>query len=538
MKKRLVAALLTAAMTASLLAGCGSSSGGSSSAKSESGSESAGEETSVDSSLPEDLQNLDMSEHVTLTFATEWITDNTDREMVVEKINEYIADKLNCEIEINVLDFRGNYTVSLESGEPIDLIWTATWYNVFNFAQQGAFLDVKPLVEEEFPNLLTTYYDQETWDSCAVGDAYYIIPGHNTESWTNCAQWGVVYREDLRKELGCDEITDWASMEAYAAAVKEAYPEMYPWHENSSGGLWHSMLEKEHIYTEFGGYTNTLALDLDTLEVVDYCDLDSVKEYAETERRWVENGYCQPDIASNTDDAVECFLQEKYAGSMEVLLSSYLSTYLPRVQAEHPDWEVNYINWGTMFGTTYMNAASMTSAAIPVNSANPERTLAFIELMLTDDYLFDLVAYGIEGTHYEVTEDGYYNSLQGSNITYAYGNTTASIFTNYDAVIPKESDALGMAYMEENITPTLVNNFWTSFPFSTEEYDDYASACSAVYDQYWRGVLNGVYEDTDAALAECQAKLKEAGGDYVRESLTAQWQAYVEEKGLKGLAEQ
>lgn len=95
-----------------------------------------------------------------------------------------------------------------------------------------------------------------------------------------------MWREDLRKELGCEPITSIETMEAYAEAVLKSGNGMIPFCDTGAGGLWHTMLEKEHIYTEFGSPFNTLALDLDTDEIVDYATLDGVQEMCETQRKW------------------------------------------------------------------------------------------------------------------------------------------------------------------------------------------------------------------------------------------------------------
>lgn len=533
MKRKI--AMVMAAMLAATggLAGCSSAATSNESAVPAQTEETAASEASAD--LPEDLKNLDMSDHVTLEFAMEWQVDNTDREMVVDKINEYIADKLNCDIDITMCDFT-RYPMIVNSGEEVDMIWAASWLNVFDYAKQGGFQDVKELMENKFPNLLDTVYSKDDWDRISVDDGYYIIPGHNTDLWSSNSQWGIVWRDDLRKELGCEPITDWETMEAYAEAVKAAYPEVYPWHENVNGGLWHSMLEKYHIYTEYGYGTNTLYLDLDTLETGNFTSLDSVKEYATTIRRWVENGYVQPDIASNTDDAVESFISGKYAGSTDAYISSFYSQYLPRAQEAHPDWDVRFMSYGEMFGLSIDKSVAMTCAAIPMNSKNAERTLAFIELMLTDDYLYDLVNYGVEGVHYEIDpETGYYKSLQGNNVTYANGNNFGSIFINYDAVIPSEQSILGEKYKAEKLDPVKVDNFWADFQYDASSYDEYVSSTSAAMDQYWTPILTGAYADVDAALEEATKQMEAAGVLEIQKALEPQWEAYVQEKGITGL---
>lgn len=535
--KKYFAVVLAALLAASAFAGCNSNSGSSTAASTpSSGSQQGGtsETDSVDTNADNDFGNIDLSKHADLVISV-YGTSPADMEMINSLASEITEEKLNCSVDLQIManPFQ-QYSLALSTGEPIDLIWTATWMNCWNYAQQGAFQDLTDIVNEKFPKL-KEMIGEDRWEATAVGGRYYLIPANNKDEASNWSQWGVIWREDIRKQLGCDEIVDLATMEAYAEAVIESDLGMIPYFDNTSGGLWHMMLEKEHIYTEFSSASNPLCLDIDTKEIFDYTTLDSVREFCEVQRRWEKNGYVQPDIASSTDTGPEGVLSGKYAGAIAgVAASTYVTSYVSPIKAAHPDWELGYLNYGVMYGTTYENSPAMNSIAIPKASKNPERALAFIELMIIDNDLYNLYDSGVEGTHYELDEDGHYVSLQTTAQTYPRTSTwVPRYYINNEAKIYTADEQWATDYIAENMKPNAITNYWANCPFDFSEYSEYTTAIKNVMDQYWTPLLLGATDDIDGTLQQLQKQLELNGMDVVTESVQKQWDAYMEEKNIK-----
>ena len=531
--KRLFAVALISLLASASFFGCNSDTPASSSGSSSEGSSTAG--TSSGSLLTDgDFVNIDMSEEVELVISVFGSTTPADLEMINEEVSKLTKEKINCTVSLQIMaNPQQQYSLVLSTGEPIDLIWSATWNNCWNYCKQGAYLDITDMVNNQFPEL-KEMIGADRWDSISVNGSYYLIPTNNSEEISNWAQWGVVWREDLRKAMGCEEITDIESMEAYAQAILENQSGMIPFYDSPSGGLWHTMLESEHIYTEFGGPTNTLCLNLDTKEIEDYITLDCVREFAERQRRWVTNGYVQPDISSSTDTGPSGVLSGKYTGSMDVGLSTFVSSYLAPISAAHPDWELGYMNYGVMFDYAYENSPAMNGVAIPKAAPNPERALAFLELLMTDDDVYRLYDCGIEGTHYEVDENGYYHSLQGEAVTYGRENVwLTGYYINKDAKLHTEDDQWALDYVENEMRPRAVENFWQAFPYDISDYSEYSTACNNILTQYWNPLLTGATDDIDGTFTALEEGMQANGMDVIRESIQEQWDAYAAEKGLE-----
>ena len=78
--------------------------------------------------------NAGEGETVKLTWYTIGQTPK-DLDMVQEKANEYLKEKINATIDMKFIKLLGDYTqkigVIINSGEPYDLAFTCSWANPY-----------------------------------------------------------------------------------------------------------------------------------------------------------------------------------------------------------------------------------------------------------------------------------------------------------------------------------------------------------------------------------------------------------------------
>ncbi|HWK22199.1 MAG TPA: ABC transporter substrate-binding protein, partial [Ureibacillus sp.] len=87
---------------------------------------------------------IDTSEFVNITMmALGDKPTNGQLEKVMEQVNAKLEEKVNAHLEIKWIewaDYMTKYNLTLASGEPVDLIITATdWLDAWGNAQKGAF---------------------------------------------------------------------------------------------------------------------------------------------------------------------------------------------------------------------------------------------------------------------------------------------------------------------------------------------------------------------------------------------------------------
>jgi putative aldouronate transport system substrate-binding protein len=504
--------VLCGLLTVLILASCGSKSGG--------------------SSAPKKIGDVDISQRLDMIIYTMGWANPRDMDMVNEAASKITLEKLNATVSVQVMaDWMSRYRLALSSGEPIDLIWTAMWFSYQPYAFDGAWVDITEMVDKAAPEL-RDLIGRENWNMSKINGRDYAIPTSN-RSW---GQWGVAWREDLRKKMGTPPITDIPSMEAYAEGILKNYPGMIPFCDSVNGGLFHSLSEKGHAYIGLGNPQFSYGLAVKTgnpRELFIYHESPVFEEYLVTQRRWVERGYIQPDVASSLDQPNDGMLSGKYAGSIQSMISTTLNGLIVPARTSHPDWEIGYVNYGEMYKWSYRAHPTFMAFAIPIAAKNPERSLLFAREMLTNRELFHLYDMGIEGTHYKI-EDGYYVSLNDSlNPGYLQ---TASGLTSYffqeDFKYYSRDYQWALDYERDHMAPYEVTNYFEGFPEDYAPYKDKMTAMSEVNTQYTWPLLRGAIPNPLEALKDVNRRLDAAGRQEVVQQVIEQYQAYLDGLGL------
>lgn len=541
MKKSFRAAAIFAALALSVsmaMAGC-QSGGGSSTASTGGDTSTSGSETTTPPDEPgrqgdywvnANGDQIDISDHVDLTVYTFAGSSPKDVDMINEAANEINEEAINASVDVQVMtDWSTRYNLALSSGEAIDLIWSAMWFQYQPYAYDGAWLDITDMVDEVVPEL-RALIGEDMWEQCRIEGRDYAIPTPNVQN----NQWGVVWREDLRKEMGCSEITDVASMEEYAEAILQNYPEMIPFCESGSGGLFHSLSEQSHTFIGLGNpqFSYGLGYDPENRELYQWDTTDWFEDYCVKIRDWVVKGYVQPDFRSTTDSYYNGIVTGKYAGA-DCVTPGNMPNLIDACTAL--GWEIDYMSYGEMYQWTYWDSPVNLSYVIPIASENPERALMFAYTVMTNDELFNIYDCGIEGTHYEVDENGYYVSLNDpDNPGFTQGalGFTSAIF-NKDAKLYSESYQWVLDYYEESIEPYIIENVFQNFPEDYSSYSDLQTANSEVNEQYTWPVISGAMDDPAAALADSNERKDAAGRQEIIANVKEQFAAYLEGLGLE-----
>lgn len=486
------------------------------------------------SALPSAMAEVDLSKRVELNILT---LGGKPRDMdeINEAVSKITLEKLNCTVNIQTMgDWRTQYNLVLSSGEPIDLIWTAMWYSYQPYAFDGAWLDITDMVDQVAPEL-RSLIGEDVWNMSKIKGRDYAIPCSNPR-WN---QWGVAWREDLRKKYNCPEIVDWETMEIYAQAILANEPGMIPFCDSSSGGLWHSFSEKNHAYVGLGNPQFSYGLGVKTdnpRELFIFHETEEFKDYLITQRRWVEKGYTQPDVASSTDMGNDGILSGKYAGSINTqAIATTLTGLIVPARTAHPGWEIGYMNFGEMFKWTYRSHPTFMAFALPKSCPNPERTLLFYEEVLSNKELFQLLDMGIEGEHYELDDEGYYVSLNDPlNPGYLQGSSGLTDYAfNPEFKVYSKDYHWVLDYQRDHMEPYEVTNYFEGFAEDYSAYSDKVTAMSEVNTQYTWPLLRGTMPDVLAALADVNQRMDAAGRQDVVKAVVAQYNAYLDELGVK-----
>ncbi len=494
---------------------------------SEGSSESAQEETTST-----EAYELDTSEQMNLVFYVMGDAP-TDETVVEDALNEILLERLNATIDFQFstwTDWTSKYNLTLTSNGA-DLIYAANWMDYGTFANSGAFMELDDLLDTVAPTLRDTvgeYY----LDMMRVNGSIYGIPS----TWSEYTCPGVRYREDLREAYDLPVPDSLENIETYLLGVQENLPDQVLMTAGSLDGFQisfaaASVFNIKYPWVTSNGLPYGLGADYDSpSDVYDYWFSDDFMEDMQLMKKWADLGFWSRSSLSEANNS-DAFIDGLNVLEVEGLNPSKYVSSVSSFAEDHPDWSSGYIAYGEVTGVMYAGHATQNATAIVRGTGHEERALAVLELLMTDEEVNRLVQYGIEGVHYEVDEDGYY---QGLSDDFGYEAFNTWNLRNADYRLYGESDDLLNELFEKyeeigNQTKFPNVDIYSGF---TEDYSSYSaerSAVANVMSQYLAPLQAGLVDDVEAAVTEFREKITEAGIETCRESFREQWKAYCEE---------
>ena len=400
------------------------------------------------------------------------INKQAANEEVFAKVDEYVKSKIGMGVEIVVLeDYATKIQVINASNEDYDVVYTSsTINNYFKNAADGNFLALDELLPEHAPKLWNMF-TSDIWDALRVGGKVYGI----TNQQIMARGPGLYIPKQNIELLGLDlekfKTFNLDSIEEYLRLVKEKTGSYTLVPDFWTGGASQMWGIEQVVDSNLPGCVRTYGGD-DT--IFNQYESPEFKEYAERRAKWVKEGLTAPTHVLEEDF-------KKYANTPADQVIPILGcsrAYQPGAEENYKKtygFDVEFITISEPVLNSYGIAATMTA----VNAATryPEKTAEFLELLHTDPYLFNLIAYGIEGEHYEKIGD---NKIKVTATDYAQ--------------------------------PTwAISNLFNSYTLEGQD-DDIWDQMKAINDGAVRSPLLGFVPDTDAVkleIANCNAALDE-----------------------------
>ncbi len=541
--KKLLSLLLVGAMALSLAA-CGNDAGttpsGDAGAATDAGSADAG---AADAGSADAGSADAYAERIDYVFYV--MGDAPQDETVVEDaINEKLLEKFNATIDMQFstwTDFNTKYSNELLAGTA-DIIYIANWLDYGTLAKNGAFINLDDILAStpDLKELCGTYLDQMKIDG-----SVYAIPG----MWPEYVSSGITYREDLRAQYDLPVPDSIENVEAYLLGIKENMPEqglLLPTTGESNGfqtafdGAW--IFSIKYPWVSTNGLDYGLAANADSpSEVYDYWFSDDFVEDMKLMKKWADLGFWSKSALNDTNDS-EAFNNGlcvmTYWGQNPSKANSNNNTF----ETAGNGWSAGYWAFGETTGVIYPGHGTQNGTALTKDCEDPTRALQIVEYLMCDEAANKLIQCGIEGTHYTIDENGYYQAITDENGTAAFGYEGFSTWNLRNSIdgykLGGESDAKLQA-MFDKLSAIGEKCKYPNTDIKSgfvEVYDEYATeraAMSNVMKQYLAPLQAGLVDDVDAAVEEFRTKINEAGRDKVIEAYKSQWAAYCETNGYE-----
>ncbi len=480
-----------------------------------------GKEAPVSTNVTDDKNSVEESselEFVELSYYVPAAQVPAGLDEVQKAINEYLKEKINASIKINVIDW-GSYTekmnVKVASGDDVDIMWTSqvSDFGYATNAMKGAFLESEELFKQYAPK--TWEIMGQYWEQVRVGGKIYGMPNQLGYAKENGYQVRKEFAdayglntEYFQKTVAAADAMKIEDLEPYLEQVKKNNPDMIPLLCGIGGLVPGNSAEVSMGLWNINNFAYT-AMEDNELTAKNFYESDEYKERLELARDWFLKGYINPDAATVTNWTPLLNRAGAVYGDVTI------GTGVEKMPSYWQSWggEIAYIPVSETF--TAATAAQVSVLAIGKNSKNPERAAMFLELTHSDPKMVHLLCYGVEGVNY-TTDGTYYTPVEGNK----YGMDDWTNVNCHLKLLVEGQSADSVKIEGERNNNAKAPQF-QGFVFNDEPVKSEIANCNSIIKEYAPGLQTGAVE-IESNLKEFNEKLKAAGIDKIIEETQRQ----------------
>lgn len=446
-----------------------------------------------------------------------------DMAKVNQAVSDYLKDKINASFELQVIDWGSwadKMNLKYASEAKFDLVWTVNWDNFYPKIEQGNFLDLTELIDKHGADA-KSIIDPALLAGSKYKGKNYGLPVQKEMA----SSQGLLLRKDLVTKHNIDlaSITKLEDMEKIYDTILANEPGVVPLFLDKSTSIFNILTAKD--FDSLGSGPGSLLREGTDYKVVDMFTTPQYKAGLDLARKWYEAGYVNKDAATTSSWA-----EQIKAGKV----FSYPSALKPGKDAEVSQANgVEYVQVELTKPITTTSDTTGSMMSISRTSGNPERAMMFLNLLYTDKELVNLLAFGIEGTHFVKKSDNVIDFPEGVDAASSgYSLGAAWMFGNQfnDYLWSNEDPQKWEKFKQFNEAATVSRVI--GFSFDPSNVKNEVTAISNVYKEFIPGLQSGSV-DPNEVLPKFLDKLKSVGGDKIMADKQSQLDAFVQANGLK-----
>ncbi len=421
--------------------------------------------------------------------------------LVEEALNALITPKIGVTLKLNPIDwgaFDEKMRLAFAAGEECDIVFTAPWIN--NYIQNIANGNLTPLddlFEKNAPGLWKSM-PATTWDAARVGGKIYGVI--NQQIFVK--PFGFTVRQDLAEKYKLDitKITQYEELEPFLQAVKDGEPGITPL--NGTDNWTFETAGFDPIVSQ--EVPIAIKFDDKELKVFNSAATPEFKASVELARKWYQAGYAPKDKIEQAD--LEAMWR---AGKFAASFPGVVKPGGDIESSQRFGQQVVSQSVTKPFLTTAGTTATMNG--ICRTSKNPDRAMQVLELFNTDVEIYNTIAKGVEGKHWDwadkanlVIKPGPNNADYNPNTDWEFGNQFNAYYID-----PKQAEikAWDATYKLNNDSPPSAA---LGFNFNPEPVKTELANVAAAAKEYQEPLAAGMV-DPATALPEYLKRLDEAG---------------------------
>lgn len=357
-----------------------------------------------------------------IVMAFSGLTQQTDMGLVESAVSAYTKEKLGFGVKfvfISTTDQDSMYNSKIAAQEQLDLL-NISFGNPTSYITQKKVREIESLITEdnaphlldaieENPSLLSRHSDGKAYGLSTI-EEYYIYGGT------------YIIRKDILEEVGLygdgeGQYKEWDKIgyedldKIFAAVAADPEASSAP-----GGGTAYACgkLGTEDLvryFVPFDPVCSALTTpagvimmnrenqaSADKSKIVNLYETDEYKEYVEWMGKWNAAGYMHKDAATSTSTVTDMLRTGKFVGAFVDSDAKFSVEY---------SQDYGNGNEFVQFVITepyYYAGAPAIGWYVNYQSKMPNKAMRFLDLVWSDRYLVNLLAYGIEGTHYNVVD--------------------------------------------------------------------------------------------------------------------------------------
>ena len=433
--------------------------------------------------------------HVTLKLIF-FADKKADTDKVWAAIAEKYKDQLNCDFDVQFIpsdDYKQRLLQKAGVGDTWDLNFDGNWLGYFQMVTLDAYMDLSEMMPQYAPSVYAALEKAGAIGCATYNGKLVSVP------WTMMMnnRTNFMWRGDLAEAAGIvvdkENLTTFEDVMVVLEQLKAAYPDRYTIEVSSKEGRY-----DKYSLVDIG---NNLLIDLTAEEpkVLLAETTDAYREMAVYAQELQEKGLIWKDVLNDKTDH-NALINE---GKLITKWGTYEFARSGRAWVEEgARWDYAFLN---PEGKVANRSPLSNVVAIPATSENPERALMFLELLETDQEMYDMVHYGIYGETYEINADG--------AVVYPEGMSTAnSSFMGWQGRWPlwkpqfmRPDDEFAKDFWKEEAENALANpnnvaNPYDAFVFNSEPVNVEIAQRDQVFTDAHKMIEVGLAGDANAAV--------------------------------------
>jgi putative aldouronate transport system substrate-binding protein len=443
----------------------------------------------------------------------------------LEALSAKMKEKINATFEVVPMGWESSgFDLLFASREAFDLVYVgASTYAAS--VKNGAFMPLDDLLPRYAPNSLANT-PASAWEEAKVEGKIYAVPYRYTEY----VPGGILYRGDLLKKYGMDEIASLEDLDAYFAQVIANGDALVPFAPDTGWAGWYLgemfiNVTKDWIPLDLVTGMMVVGESAETPEKFLYPPFaEEFVAFAQLMKAWDTKGYWSKDVLSSTANHYNEFLAGNAAACFQHALG-YMANY-GTVLESLPGSDPRYYCFSEAKQKVLKQPAMANATALSATSQNPERAMMALDLLLNDQEFNRLVRYGIKGKNYDLDPEGYHIRPAGYDESKDHFDIGVWGLNVDDFTLPSRLGYPDKAALMAKLDGISKPNPYAGFLFDSSDLANEVAAIGQVNSQIGTEILLGKVADPVAAVETYRDQLRAAGIDKLTEALTTQYKAF------------